>query len=965
MLDQETKRKIDSARNILVGKVPDPKAQVEQITTALIYKFMDDMDKETVELGGKAGFFVEGLKEYAWSRLLSRELSGQERLDLYTRAINELAKAKEIPELFRMIFKDAYLPYRDAETLNLFLKEINNFTYENSESLGNAFEYLLSVLGSQGDAGQFRTPRHIIDFIVEVVDPKKTERILDPACGTAGFLISAYKHIKRIHSSNYKEEGYVQTFAETDNRDITTVEIQKNGKYKGDLLTPDDRKKIAQNIVGYDISPDMVRLSLVNLYLHGFSSPQIFEYDSLTYEDRWDENFDVILANPPFMTPKGGIRPHKHFQIQANRAEVLFVDYIAEHLKVNGRAGIIVPEGIIFQSSGAYKNLRKMLVDDGYLWAVVSLPSGVFNPYSGVKTSILFLDRELAKKSDEVLFAKVENDGFDLGAQRRRIDQNDLPRAFEVIKKFEKVIRGEKKHLTYGDVQGIAHTVKKEEIVESGDYSLSGEKYRKDLTVGLRESMERMTELLKPYQGMFDSFTKQAQAHQKQIDQIQESVKPFLRYVNEQQEMINELYAHLSEPIKRMQKAFESSAFKSALEAAENLQKMVQGNQYPMVELGDDRYFTIESGGTPDSKNPQYWNGDVNWATLVDLPAERFITELTSTQRKITKVGLENSSAKLLPPKTILVSTRATIGRIAVSDIPIATNQGFKNIVIKDFTSANEKYVAYAVLNLVPEMLKQASGGTFKEISKSSFSKLKIPLPPLEVQKQIVDQIEVKQNAIDAAREVIRNLERERRYFGQELKRLEGIEWVELGEVTEINPKKSEVQLPKNTMVSFVPMECLNEHEMAFSPKEERPLEDVYGGYTYFKDGDVLLAKVTPCFENGKAGIANRLKNGIGFGSSEFIVIRPSKRILPEIIYYILSSKEFTEGGTQCMTGTGGLKRIPREFVESYKIPVPSMEVQQQLVEEIRKEWNVVEANKSLIATLEEKIKNTISSLTN
>ena len=183
----------------------------------------------------------------------------------------------------------------------------------------------------------------------------------------------------------------------------------------------------------------MVRLSLVNLYLHGFNSPQIFEYDSLTYEDRWDETFDVILANPPFMTPKGGIRPHKRFQIQANRAEVLFVDYIAEHLKINGRAGIIVPEGIIFQSSGAYKGLRKMLIDDRLLWAVVSLPSGVFNPYSGVKTCILFLDKELAKKSDEILFVKVENDGFDLGAQRRRVDQNDLPRAFEVIKKFEKV----------------------------------------------------------------------------------------------------------------------------------------------------------------------------------------------------------------------------------------------------------------------------------------------------------------------------------------------------------------------------------------------------------------------------------------------------------------------------------------------------------------------------------------------
>ena len=126
------------------------------------------------------------------------------------------------------------------------------------------------------------------------------------------------------------------------------------------------------------------------------------------------------------MTPKGGIKPHKRFSVQANRAEVLFVDYIKEHLRPNGRAGIIVPEGIIFQSGTAYKQLRKHLVEDG-LFAVVSLPSGVFNPYSGVKTSILFLDNQLAKQSDSILFIKIDNDGYGLGAQRREIDNSDLP----------------------------------------------------------------------------------------------------------------------------------------------------------------------------------------------------------------------------------------------------------------------------------------------------------------------------------------------------------------------------------------------------------------------------------------------------------------------------------------------------------------------------------------------------------
>ncbi len=153
MLNQETKRRIDSARDILVGKVPDPKAQVEQITTALIYKFMDDMDKESEELGGKARFFVNEYEKYAWSKLLDPRLGGYDRLNLYSEALLKMPQNPNLPQLFRNILKDAFLPYRDPETLNLFLKEINDFTYEHSEKLGDAYEYLLSVLGSQGDAG--------------------------------------------------------------------------------------------------------------------------------------------------------------------------------------------------------------------------------------------------------------------------------------------------------------------------------------------------------------------------------------------------------------------------------------------------------------------------------------------------------------------------------------------------------------------------------------------------------------------------------------------------------------------------------------------------------------------------------------------------------------------------------------------------------------------------------------------
>lgn len=450
MLTFDVKRKINTLRDILVGKVPDPKAQVEQITIALIYKFMDDMDIEGLEFGGTRQFFSGEYEKYAWTEIMKPENSGQQRALLYAEGIEKMATNPNLPQLFRDIFRGAYIPYRDPDTLNMFLKEVSDFSYDNSEDLGNAFEYLLSIMGSQGDAGQFRTPRHIIDMMVEIVDPKKNETILDPACGTAGFLISAYRHIL----AQNKDEDDKST------------------------LTADDRKRLTENFAGYDISPDMVRLSRVNMYLHHFTKPKISEYDTLTSEEKWDDCYDVILANPPFMTPKGGIMPHSRYRVKAKRSEVLFVDYIAEHLNPTGRAAIIVPEGIVFQSANAYKELRKYLVDDGLLYAVISLPAGVFNPYSGVKTSILLIDKSFARLKDEILFVKLNNDGFDLGAQRREIEGSEIPEIIRIIQKYHSNIEAQT-----SDEEIIHHPLviiaNKEKIAEQ-DYILVGERYKID-----------------------------------------------------------------------------------------------------------------------------------------------------------------------------------------------------------------------------------------------------------------------------------------------------------------------------------------------------------------------------------------------------------------------------------------------------------------------------------------------------
>ncbi len=857
MLDAETKRRIDTARDILVGKVPDPKSQVEQITIALIYKFMDDMDRESVEMGGKRGFFVGEHEKYSWSNIFNPRLGGNEMLNLYAEAITRMSQNPNLPELFRNIFKNAYLPYRDPETLKLFLKTINEFTYDHSERLGDAFEYLLLVLGSQGDAGQFRTPRHIIDFMVEIVSPKKNELILDPACGTAGFLISAYKHITRENTS----EKYRSS----------------NGNGMGDLLTPDERKKLLTNFKGYDISPDMVRLSLVNMYLHGFVDPQIYEYDTLTSEDRWNDYADVILANPPFMTPKGGIKPHKRFSLQSNRSEVLFVDYMAEHLTPTGRAAVIVPEGIIFQSANAYKQLRKMLVEN-YLYAVVSLPAGVFQPYSGVKTSILLMDKMLSKKTDSILFVKIENDGFDLGAQRCPIDRNDLPDALQVIREYIEKVRNGKADAFHADEKPCsALLVKKEKLAENGEYNLTGDRYR------VVESK-----------------------HQK----------------------------------------------------------------WPMVRLGE--VCEISSGNSAPQNKSFFENGKYPFFRTSDVGKRHLSDNLVECSDYLNDEGIKGltkfKKGTILFPKSgasIFLNHRAILGVDGYVSNHLAT-------ICPNEEKALSKYI-YLILIRV-DAKKLTSEQDYPSLRLTDIANIQIPLPPLEVQQEIVAEIEGYQKIIDGCRQVIDAWKPDvETFLDEELKTYlaehpekqekfaNGWPMVKLGEVCEINPKKSEVaNLNGDITVSFLPMEDIDTVQNIL-PKKEKKLSEVYKGYTYFKENDVLVAKVTPCFENGKSGIARNLKNGIGFGSSELHVLRPIKeKIVSEYIYPYISSNRFLKEGAKMMTGTGGLQRVPAFFIQEYQIPLPPLEVQSCIVNKIESERKVIDSLREMVKTFEEKIKRVI-----
>ncbi len=454
MLTSETKRRIDACRDVLVGKLPQPSNQVELITLALIYKFMDDLDEESVKLGGKRSFFTGELAKYRWRNLLPQTVSADERVTLFSEGVEALGHAKKaahLPGLFRDIFRNAFLKFRDGRILTMFLTEVNGFAYSHSEELGNAFEYLLKASGAQGENGQFRTPRHIIDFIVACLDPQPGDKILDPACGTGGFLVSAYRHIL-AHSTS------------------------PGSTMPGDKLTHAQRQKVYGNLAGYDVDDQMVKLSKVNLFLHGFPDPAIHIYDTLSNDARWHEKADLILANPPFMTPKGGVTPHTRFGVSSRKAEVLFLDYILEHLNANGRAGVIVPEGIMFVEQGAQSKLRRMLVDDDMLLADITLPHGMFKPYASVKTHILLVDKTLARQAREVLFVEIENDGFTQSDTRLLVEGDELPGALDAVKSFIQAVR-EQKPWKRRKKGVMAFTVSKKAIKQDAERNLLGRWY--------------------------------------------------------------------------------------------------------------------------------------------------------------------------------------------------------------------------------------------------------------------------------------------------------------------------------------------------------------------------------------------------------------------------------------------------------------------------------------------------------
>ena len=828
VLSNDTRKIIDDARDTLVGQIPVPMMQCQQITLALTYKFMSDDDQRAERLGGERHYFAGDLEPYGWDKIMSLRLDDTQRSELYRAGLGALQESDSMPAVFREIFKDAVVPFGDHRTLALFLSTMDRMVYDDSEKLGDAYEYLLKTAEAQADAGQFRTPRHIIDFIVKIINPQKHEVIIDPACGTAGFLVSAYQHVKSQH------------------------ELPGGGT----SLSVPDFTRLADNLKGYDISPEMTKLAMANMYLHTQDkNPNIANYDTLTSTDHWNEYADVMLANPPFMTPKGGIRPHSRFRVPAKRAEVLFVDYMASHLNEHGRAGIIVPEGIIFQSQNAYRQLRRFLLDES-LVAVISLPGGVFNPYSGVKTSILILDKVLAPKTDSVAFFKVENDGYDLGAQRRPIDKDDLPKVFEAVSEFLRRLRAGETVGEYGLTWG--RVVAKSKIAADGEYNLSGERYTVAEAAVSQWPVVKLAEA---------------------CDINPDTVVPETRYPN-------------------------STVFYADISSVNN---------------GDGRflgYTEVGSSEAPSRARRGVRDGDVLLSTVrPNLKAFTILKEV---------------------PERALVSTGFAVLRAR----PDIAEPAFILALMRSDES-------------VRQMVAVMEKGSYPSINQTDVSSINVPLPPLDVQREIVAEIEGYQRVLDGALAVVDHW-RPRIAVDPE--------WplVEIKEISTVGSGfgfpisfqgKAEEEVPF-LKVSDMNLPGNETHIVSWNNTVSRStLRELKA--KSFPAGTVIFPKIGAAIATNKKRILTREST---YDNNVMGIIADTGKLVPEFLHVYMISLDLSAWASDSQPPS-----MRKTTVESHKMPLPPLFTQQAIADEIEAERDLVSANSELVERMEQRIQNAIA----
>lgn len=421
--------------------ITNPLTVIEQISFLMFVRLLDINETRAEKRASRVGKPFKGQfspkeQKLRWSQF--KNLSAEQMLKVIRdQVFPHFRNLGDSKSTFAEYMTDAQLMIQKPSLLVSAVNMIDALPLTEGDTKGDLYEYLLGKLTTAGINGQFRTPRHIIRLMVDLIEPKPTEVIGDPACGTAGFLVATMQHLLEKYSS---PEGV-----------ITHEDGQKT--YTGDLLEPYRKHIQSQLFHGYDFDTTMLRIAAMNLMLHGVESPDIHYQDTLSnsfpeqYPNRATDGFDVILANPPFKGSLDESDVHSSItgKIKTKKTELLFMALILRMLKLGGRAACIVPDGVLFGSSNAHRDLRKLLVDENQLEAVIALPAGVFKPYAGVSTAIVIFTK--GGKTDRVWFYKMESDGYSLDDKREQIGDGtgDLPDIREKWLAREKAKKNDRK----------------------------------------------------------------------------------------------------------------------------------------------------------------------------------------------------------------------------------------------------------------------------------------------------------------------------------------------------------------------------------------------------------------------------------------------------------------------------------------------------------------------------------------
>lgn len=824
---KELIRIFDEANNMLRGE--GLRAGIErfgEFANILFLKLISESEQAKKERGETTKFDMA----CSWDAI--KQIPYSTRIEYINKTVYDKLNALYGTDIFTP------LQIRDTSILKEIMDKLDPLmlTDVDSDVKGDAFEYFLKAsTATKNDLGEYFTPRHIVKTMVRLVNPKIGEKIYDPFCGTGGFLIESFRYIERnIDSRNPELRRILREDTIYGNEITNTARITKMNM----ILAGDGHSNI-------HMKDSLANPTYLDLIEHDKDGNIVRDKDgNIQYSSEYRGLYDVVITNMPYSqrTKHGSL-----YDLPSTNGDSICVQHCMKAINStapDGRMALVVPEGFLFRKD--LTKTREYLLNHCQLQSIISLPQGVFLPYTGVKTDIIYATKvnqkiKPSEQKKDFWYFDVKSDGYTLDNHRRKLDTTSDLSKYEEYRKLDK---------------------------------------------------DQMADMLKV------GFEKIP------LDKVRQNSSILV-----------------------------GSRYRTLEKANAN---------HPMVQLGDGELFHICSGGTPSSSVPEYWNGNVSWITLADLPAENCITEIKTTERTISEAGLNNSNAKLLPVETVIVSTRATIGRIGIARTQLATNQGFKNIIIKRPDVILPKYLAYMLTAKVDTMKHLASGATFKEISKENFCTIQIPLLPIDQQRSVVNELDGYQNIVSGAQNILRNYMPSvspcNEYRTDSLGNLFG------PVLDSIDPSS------QNGTVCYIGLENIVSGTGEFTGCLENRYENIKSLKRVFKEGDILFGKLRPALN--KVAVATF----DGICSTDIIVLRAKRKdILSEYYAVLLRGADFNKTVLNGVSG-GQLPRVDLNYLMDIPVKVVPIEEQQQSVDSFRTEKDMMDSAKQIISVFSEKI---------